>query len=68
VQAITTHLVAAARKLAVTKRAVKAGTWRRQHECPMRYHGRTTICLQDGMLSAELIFTIVYSAVRRVDW
>jgi hypothetical protein len=22
----------------------------------------------DGMLSAELIFTIVYSAVRRVDW
>jgi hypothetical protein len=22
----------------------------------------------DGMLSAELIFAIVYSAVRRVDW
>jgi hypothetical protein len=22
----------------------------------------------DGVLSAELIFTIVYSAMRRVDW
>jgi len=69
VPAITTHSVSSARGLAVTKRAVAAATWRPRQRVPNEVPRQDYDALAlDGMSSAELIFTIVSSTARRVDW